>query len=104
MSEHITETKDTGTGTLATCSCGWATSWRVRDGSAEAEASDHRARYDEDYRRELEDFTRRQVARWTADLRSRGCSCPLAEDSMTRTCDPACDYHGPKNRRRDSLI
>lgn len=96
--EHVTETKDVGTGTLATCSRGWRRMWAVRDGSAEANASDHRARFDEDYRREVQDFTRRQVARWTADLRERGCSCPLAEDSMTRTCDPTCEYHGPTNR------
>lgn len=46
---HQTKTEDvTGSdqygswyGTVATCTCGWKSSWKTRDGSAECDAANH---------------------------------------------------------------
>lgn len=41
-------------GTIARCSCGWSVKWSIRDGSAEADAAAHEAKYN---KRHGEDIT-----------------------------------------------
>lgn len=75
MTKHVTTCTDeevrlvrggTSMGTVARCTCGWVSSWWVRDGSAEADAHHHMRSYDAEYNaeceaREAEDKKRRAL-------------------------------------------
>jgi len=63
MAKHVTTCTDeevrlvrggTSMGTVARCTCGWVSSWWVRDGSAEADAHYHVRTYDAEYNAECE--------------------------------------------------
>lgn len=54
-------------GTVARCTCGWSSSWWVRDGSAEADASQHMRAVDPVYAK-LRDA---QDAKWLAEHKAQ---------------------------------
>ena len=41
MVELVTKSVGTYPGTVARCTCGWKSSWTIRDGSAEADGARH---------------------------------------------------------------
>jgi len=93
VSEHATKSEDAIVrgypGTVASCDCGWTSSWSVRDGSAEEEAHVHMMGTDAAYRA-------RQVERtdaWASILREQGCLCKMLTGSYSYVLNTACPTH-----------
>lgn len=99
MSEHAVTIKDETVrnrpGTTAKCSCGWSSSWGIRDGSAEADAHHHQVSRDSEYRERhlarVEDHSNRE--------RERGCICKMFTDDFGFMMNRDCPIHGPKPSR-----
>ena len=78
MAEHGITTNDETVrghpGTVATCTCGWRSSWGVRDGSAESDAHDHQMRNDPEalarHQKRMEEWQAESDARAAARIAS----------------------------------
>lgn len=71
MAEHNVRSDDVtvrgNPGTVASCACGWSSSWGIRDGSAESDGHSHMLAVDPEYRRRSEE----QHAKWLAEHEAR---------------------------------